>query len=213
MLVSQFKKILSKHPEDNWCFEFSKWEHMSDTPDGKYQGYRGWPNIVELSLVDSMQRYNDITGHKIATYVLMENPYDNEISGNMQYMLDTFVKDLADDDTIEFVLEVEESAGHIIHIDLELSEGDTGWADRYTILDLDEVDQDGVSTKINDVAKQIWNENNLEDHLYWHEEMWSSEYNPALGTVEHDGWKFWTNENSDDVNFRSPNGIEGEFVK
>ena len=153
MLVSQFKKILSKHPEDNWCFEFSKWEHMSDTLDGKHQGYRGWQNIVELSLVDSMQRYNDITGHKIATYVLMENPYDNEISGNMQYMLDTFVKDLADDDTIEFVLEVEESAGHITHIDLELSEGDTGWADRYTILDLDEVDQDGVSTKINDVAK------------------------------------------------------------
>ena len=43
--------------------------------------------------------------------------------------------------------------------------------------------------------------------------MWSSAYNPALGTVEHDGWKFWTNENSDDVNFRSPNGIEGEFIK
>ena len=153
MLVSQFKKILSKHPEDNWCFEFSKWEHMSDTPDGKYQGYRGWPNIVELSLVDVMQRYDDISGHKIVTYVLMENPYDKEISGNMQYMLDTFVKGLADDDIIEFVLEVEESPGHIVHIDLTLSEGDTGWADRFTILDLDEVDQYGVSTKLNDVAK------------------------------------------------------------
>ena len=140
MLVSQFKKILSKHPEKNWTFEFSKWEHMSGTPDGKYQGYKGWPNIVELSLVDTIHRYDDISGHKVIKYVLMENPYDDEISGNMQYMLDTFVKDLADDDIIEFVLEIEETAGHIDHINLNLSEGDTGWADRFTILDLDEVD-------------------------------------------------------------------------
>lgn len=212
MLVSQFKKILNKHPEDKWRFEFSKWEHMSETPNGKYQGYRGWPNIVELSLVDTIHRYDDISGHKIVKYVLMENPYDNEISGNMQYMLDTFVKDLTDDDIIEFVLEVEETPGHIDHINLELSEGDTGWADRFTILDLDEVNQYGVSTNLKDVAKQIWDENNLEDHLYWHEEKWSSEFNPALGTVEHDGWAFWTNGNSDEVHFKSPNGTEGEFV-
>ena len=207
MLVSQFKKILSKHPEDNWRFEFRKSEHVPDTPDVK-----GWPSIVELSLVDTIHRHDDISGHKIVEYVLMENPYDNEISGNMQYMLDTFVKELADDDIIEFVLEVEESAGHIDHIDLKLSEGDTGWLDRFTILDLDEVDQYGVSTNLNDVAKRIWDENNLEDHLYWHEEMWTSEWDPALGTVEHDGWEFWTNENSDDIHFRSPSGIEGEFI-
>lgn len=213
MLVSQFKKILSKHPEDNWHFEFKKWEHMSETPDGKYQGYKGWPNIIELSLADTIHRYDDISGHKIVKYVLMENPYDNEILGNMQYMLDTFVKDLTDDDIIEFVLEIEETAGHVDHIDLELSEGDTGWLDRFTILELDEVDQYGVSINLKDVAKQIWVENNLEDHLYWHEEMWTSEFNPALGTVEHDGWEFWANENSDEVHFRSPSGIEGEFVK
>ena len=43
--------------------------------------------------------------------------------------------------------------------------------------------------------------------------MWTSEFNPSLGTVKHNGWEFWTNENSDDVNFRSPSGVEGEFVK
>ena len=68
MLVSQFKKILSKHPEENWRFEFSKWEHMSETPDGKYQGYRGWPNIVELSLVDTIYRYDDISGQSLCYF-------------------------------------------------------------------------------------------------------------------------------------------------
>lgn len=212
MLVSQFKKILNKHPEENWRFEFRKWEHMSETTDGKYQGYKGWQNIVELSLVDTIRRYDDISGHKVVKYILMENPYDNEISGNMQYMLDTFVQDLADDDIIEFVLEVEEAVGHIDHINLKLSEGDTGWADRFTILDLDEVDQYGVSTNLKDLAKKIWVENNLKDHIYWHEEMWTSEWDPALGTVEHDGWEFWTNQNSDDIHFKSPSGIEGEFI-
>jgi len=209
MLVSQFKKILNKHPEENWTFEFRKSEHTPETSDGKQQG---WTSIVKLFLVDTICRHDDISGHKVVQYILMENPYDNEISGNMQYMLDTFVKDLSDDDIIEFVLEVEDTTGHIDHIDLELSEGDTGWADRITILDFDEVDQYGVSTNLNDIAKQIWDENNLEDHLYWHEEMWTSEWDPALGTVEHDGWKFWTNENSDEIHFKSPNGIEGEFV-
>lgn len=212
MLVSQFKKILSKRPEENWRFEFRKWEHMSETADGKYQGYNGWQNIVELSLVDTVYRYDDISGHKVVEYVLIENLYDNIISGNMQYMLDTFVKDLKDDDIIKFVLEVEETPGHINHIDLELSEGDTGWSDRFTILDLDEVDQHEVSTNLKDTAKKIWDENKLESHIYWHTEMWTSEFNPAIGTVEHEGWMFWTNENSDDVYFKSPSGIEGEFV-
>ena len=36
---------------------------------------------------------------------------------------------------------------------------------------------------------------------------------PALGTVKHDDWEFWTNQNSNEVHFKSPNGIEGEFVK
>lgn len=45
MLVSQFKKILNKHPEENWTFEFRKSEHTPETSDGKQQG---WTSIVKL---------------------------------------------------------------------------------------------------------------------------------------------------------------------
>lgn len=62
-------------------------------------------------------------------------------------------------------------------------------------------------------AKKIWQENKLEDKLEWQEEMWTDhEFDPAVGTIEFEGYSFMTNENSDDVTYVH-NGYEGSFAK
>jgi hypothetical protein len=63
------------------------------------------------------------------------------------------------------------------------------------------------------LAKKIWVENKLEDKVFWQEEMWTDhEFDPAIGTIEFDGYNFVTNENSDYVTYVH-NGYEGEFLK
>lgn len=62
-------------------------------------------------------------------------------------------------------------------------------------------------------AKQIWFDNKLEDKIDWQEEMWTDhEFEPAIGTIEFEGYLFTTNENSDDVTY-THNGYEGSFAR
>ena len=71
-----------------------------------------------------------------------------------------------------------------------------------------------ASRETEELARQIWIDNNLESKINWEPEMWNdNEYNPVWGSVEFDGWTFSTNENSDWVHFWNPESEEGDFLR
>lgn len=134
--VKRFKDIITSEG-DNWKIEFHKWEHMSPTPDGPYQGYKGMPNIVGVRIIDISERINDIAGGKIRTFIV-EDDIDEELFGTPQEIFDKLCKGLNDNDFIDFVLEVEETPGHSDHISLNIELGDKGYSDKVIIISVDE---------------------------------------------------------------------------
>lgn len=134
--VKQFKDIIFSE-ENNWTIEFHKWEHMSPTSDGPYQGYKGMPNIVGIRIIDINERINDIDGGKIRTFTV-EDDIDEDLFGKPQEILNKLCNGLNDNDFIDFILEVEETPGHIDHIPLSIELGDKGYCDRTILISVDE---------------------------------------------------------------------------
>lgn len=134
--VKQLKNIILSEG-NNWTIEFNKWEHMSPTPDGPYQGYRGMPNIVGIRIIDISERISDITGFKIRTFTV-EDDINEELFGKPQEIIDKLCNGLNDNDFIDFVLEVEETPGHLDHIHLNIELGDKGYCERTMIINVDE---------------------------------------------------------------------------
>lgn len=135
--VKEFKDIINHCPE-GWNIEFSKWEHMSEQPDGRYQGYKGWPNLCGIEVKDEHDRIDDITGRTIRKFIC-EDCIDGTWFNDKQECIDRFTKNLSDTDFIEFVLEVEEVPGHFDYIELEITEGDKSYSDKFMIFNCDEI--------------------------------------------------------------------------
>lgn len=134
--VKRLKDIITSE-DDNWKIEFHKWEHMSPTSDGPYQGYKGMPNIVGVRIIDISERISDIVGCKIRTFTV-EDDIDEDLFGTPQEIIDKLCNGLNDNDFIDFVLEVEETPGKIDHISLDIEAGDKGYLDKFMIIDLEE---------------------------------------------------------------------------
>lgn len=135
--VKRLKDIITSEG-DNWKIEFHKWEHMSPTPDGPHQGYKGMPNIVGVRIIDISERISDIVGCKIRTFTV-EDDIDEDLFGTPQEILYKLCNGLSDNDFIDFVLEVEETHGHLDHIPLNIELGDKGYSDRTIIISVDEI--------------------------------------------------------------------------
>ena len=71
-----------------------------------------------------------------------------------------------------------------------------------------------ASKETEELARKIWLENNLESKINWEPEMWNdNEFDPVWGSVEFEGWRFSTNENSDFVHFFSIDNEEGDILR
>lgn len=135
--VNHFKRIINSCP-DNWTIVFSKYEHMSPTRDGPYQGYKGFPNIVGVKIINISDRLDDIVGNKIRT-IIVEDDIDEDLTGNPQEILEKITEGLFDNDIIDFNIQVEETPGHLDLIKLNVEVGDTGYSDKIMIIDVDEI--------------------------------------------------------------------------
>lgn len=135
--VNRFKRIIDLCP-DNWTIVFHKWEHMSPTYDGPYQGYKGFPNIVGIKIIDISDRINDIEGGKIRN-IIVEDDIDEDLTGNPQEILEKITNGLNDNDVIDFYIQVEETPGHLDLIELNVEAGDTGYGDKIMIIDVNEM--------------------------------------------------------------------------
>lgn len=135
--VNRFKRIINECP-DNWTIVFRKWEHMSPTNDGPYQGYKGFPNIVGIKIIDISDRIDDIEGNKIRT-IIVEDDIDEDLTGNPQEILEKIIDELNDNDVIDFNIQVEETPGHLDLIKLNVEAGDKGYSDKIMIIDVDEM--------------------------------------------------------------------------
>lgn len=135
--VNHFKRIINSCP-DNWTIVFHKWEHMSPTYDGPYQGYKGFPNIVGIKIIDISDRINDIAGGKIRN-IIVEDDIDEDLIGNPQEILEKITNGLNDNDVIDFNIQVEETPGHLDLIKLKVEAGDTGYSDKIMIIDVNEM--------------------------------------------------------------------------
>ena len=124
--VNRFKRIINSCL-DNWTIVFRKWEHMSPTQDGPYQGYKGFPNIVGIKIID-----------KIRT-IIVEDDIDEDLTGNPQEILEKITNGLDDNDVIQFKIQVEETPGHLDLIKLNVEAGDTGYSDKIMIIDVNEM--------------------------------------------------------------------------
>lgn len=135
--VNRFKRIINSCP-DNWTIVFRKWEQMSPTQDGPYQGYKGFPNIVGIKIINISDRLDDIEGNKIRT-IIVEDDIDEDLTGNPQEILEKITSGLNDNDIINFNIQVEETPGHLDLIKLNVEAGDTGYSDKIMIIDVDEI--------------------------------------------------------------------------
>lgn len=135
--VNRLKEIINSCP-DNWTIVFRKWEHMSPTYEGPYQGYKGFPNIVGIKIIDISDRIDDIEGNKIRT-IIVEDDIDEDLTGNPQEILEKITNGLDDNDVINFKIQVEETPGHLDLIKLNIEAGDTGYSDKIMIIDVNEM--------------------------------------------------------------------------
>lgn len=135
--VKRFKEIINSCP-DNWTIFFRKWEHMSSTPDGPYKGYKGFPNIVGVKIVDILDRTNDIDGNIIRT-IIVEDDIDDNLTGFPNEIIEKIIYFLKDNDCITFNLQVEETPGHLDLIPLHDAEIiDKGYSDKVMLIGVDE---------------------------------------------------------------------------
>ena len=135
--VKRFKEIINSCP-DNWTIIFHKWEHMSSTPDDSYKGYKGFPNIVGVKIVDIFDRTNDIDGNIIRT-IIVEDDIDDDLTGFPNEIIEKIIYFLKDNDCIEFNLQVEETPGHLDLIPLKSIEiMDKGYSDKIMLISVDE---------------------------------------------------------------------------
>lgn len=140
MSVHQIKELIrSGYADLGWRIELRKWEHMSPTSDGKYQGYKGMPNVCGVRLIDKHDRVNDIDGRTIRQLVF-EDDLDNEmVFGSIDECIDKLVDGLQDGDLVELRLQVEETKGHFDMIEMQMSCCDTSYSEMLMILDLEEI--------------------------------------------------------------------------
>ena len=136
--VKRFKEIINSCP-DNWTIIFHKWEHMSSTPDDSYKGYKGFPNIVGVKIVDIFDRTNDIDGNIIRT-IIVEDDIDDDLTGFPNEIIEKIIYFLKDNDCITFNLQVEETPGHLDLIPLHDAEIiDYGYSDKIMLIGVDEL--------------------------------------------------------------------------
>jgi len=136
--VKRFKEIINSCP-DNWTIIFRKWEHKSPTQDGPYQGYKGYPNIVGVKIVDVSDRIDDIDGNKIRT-IIVEDDIDDNLAGFPNEIIEKIICSLNDNDYIKFNLQVEETPGHLDLIPLQDVEIiDKGYSDKIMLIGVDEL--------------------------------------------------------------------------
>ena len=132
--VKRFKEIVANCPE-GWTVVFRKWEHMDGTP--WFNGYKGWPNVVDLRIIDSAKRINDIDGKTIFIFTFEEND-DDRTEMKSEEVFKMFCEGKNDDDMIDCRLEIEEIPGHFVQIPMKPSAGDKGWSDKQVLIDFDE---------------------------------------------------------------------------
>ena len=135
--VEQFKEIVAHCPDDTWTIEFVKWEHMSENPEGQCQGYKGFPNMCSVRIIDIAERFDDITGHKLRTFVV-EDDFEDNLIEHPSKIVEKFTKGLSDNDFVRFVLEVEEIPGHFDRFDLLIKECDKCYSDKRMMISVDE---------------------------------------------------------------------------
>ena len=136
--VKRFKEIINSCP-DNWTIIFRKWEHMSPTPDGSYNGYKGFRNIVGVKIVDIFDRINDIDGNKIRT-IIVEDDIDDNLMGFRNEIIEKIIYFLNDNDCVNFNLQVEETPGHLDLIPLnDIEIIDKGYSDKIMLIGVDEL--------------------------------------------------------------------------
>ena len=136
--VKRFKEIINSCP-DNWKIIFHKWEHMTSTPDDSYKGYKGFPNIVGVKIVDIFDRTNDIDGNIIRT-IIVEDDIDDDLTGFPNEIIEKIIYFLKDNDCITFNLQVEETPGHLYLIPLHDAEIiDYGYSDKIMLIGVDEL--------------------------------------------------------------------------
>ena len=136
--VKRFKEIINSCP-DNWTIIFHKWEHMSSTPDDSYKGYKGFPNIVGVKIVNIVERINEIDGNIIRT-IIVEDDIDDNLMGFRNEIIEKIIYFLKDNDCIEFNLQVEETPGHLDLIPLnDIEIIDKGYSDKIMLIGVDEL--------------------------------------------------------------------------
>ena len=136
--VKRFKEIINSCP-DNWTIIFRKWEHMSQTPDDTYKGYKGFRNIVGVKIVDIADRINDIDGGIIRT-IIVEDDIDDNLMGFPHEIIEKIIYFLKDNDCIDFNLQVEETPGHLDLIPLnDVEVIDKGYSDKIMLIGVDEL--------------------------------------------------------------------------
>ena len=133
--IKKFKEFLNHCPDNDWMVEFRKWEHMDGTP--RFNGYRGWPNIVGLMIVDNFQRVDDITGMLVNVFVMKEELH-NDINMHPEEINKIFCQDFCDEDFIEFRLEIEELPGKFTQLDMTPDTYDMGYLEKFMIIHFEE---------------------------------------------------------------------------
>jgi hypothetical protein len=135
--VKRFKEIINSCP-DNWTIIFRKWEHISQTPDGPYKGYKGFQNIVGVKIVNIIDRTNEIDGNIIRT-IIVKDDIDDDLTGGSNEIIEKTIYFLKDTDCVEFNLQVEETPGHLDLIPLKSIEiMDKGYSDKIMLIGVDE---------------------------------------------------------------------------
>lgn len=135
--VKRFKEIINSCP-DNWTIIFRKWEHISQTPDGPYKGYKGFRNIVGVKIVNIIDRTNEIDGNIIRT-IIVKDDIDEDLTGGSNEIIEKTIYFLKDTDCIEFNLQVEETPGHLDLIPLsDIEIVDKGYSDKIMLIGIDE---------------------------------------------------------------------------
>lgn len=133
--IKKFKELLNHCIDNRWTVEFSKWEHMDGT--SQFNGYRGWPSVTGLMIVDNFQRVDDITGMLINVFVMKEE-FDNNINMHPNEIDKVFCQNFCDEDFIEFRLEIEELPGKFTQLDITPDTYDMGYSDKFMIIYFEE---------------------------------------------------------------------------
>jgi len=135
LTIKKFKELLNHCVDNRWIVQFSKWEHMDGTP--RFNGYKGWPNVIGMEIVDNFQRVDDITGKLVHVFILKED-INEDLTRPVNEMRDIFCQDFPDDDFIQFTLEIEELPGKFTQLEMTPTDYDLGYSDKFEVISFEE---------------------------------------------------------------------------